>query len=301
MDNISLNNIFAPPPETQTIDRISDQEIENLFLPHTYEPSEEDKKKNHEKRMKMCGQWAVRFDPHTGGYKTYQYECGLYKECPRCKARREAKIKQEITEIVASHPVQFQKFEDKKSADKFVRELSKEDYERYPIADGTEIIIYKVKKVTDSIEIYQLEDRIDFGVIASGAEGRNKSGSLVSSIKSLSEDKEDDEEFTFVKITEVISNASEYHRQLAAIHAIEQTSHLDPQTPEEVEDAIRARTRAYIAKLSFLTQDTEGIYIHEQKKSVKVYPSKIKWINTESLTKNLKESVRFKTCNGINT
>lgn len=262
----------------------------------TEKEKEEDKRQRRLQRIKDCGKYAWWFDPHTGQKSGYIRYCENFRECPVCLERRakqeyewmKLKIYQEEIQIMVK------RVPNKKEGNKLTRGISKDQYLRYPQNDGTEILFFDALTGIDGGE------PVDENWIRDNAhnwedwvltpEGRNKSGTL-----HMPSQPDNQEKTTVITTKQFITDAPEAVVSPIMDRIVEETKHMNPKTPEEVEECLEMRFMRATAEIAQL-----GFNLSVYEKKFRLIHSKINWqnsrlinliVNTENLTRKIPDSI----------
>jgi hypothetical protein len=265
----------------------TDTQLNDVYAVAGAEAEMLDKEERRSSRIKDCGKFAWWFDPHTGEKQGYYRYCEVYRECQTCLERRAQKEKELMMNIVTSCNVMITRVEDKSEGNKFVRntKASKSQYVRYPLEDGSEIIFFDGDELpADGAKInleWVLEE--NWEEIVCQPEGRNRSGKM-----HMPESPGDKEEYTMINSYQLVAEAPNGVVANMMDEVVEETAHMNPETPEEVQRDLFTRFLELQRKLR-----DSGFKSRTYPKKVKVVHSKINWqvnscdinyINTKNLT-----------------
>jgi len=192
-------------------------------------------------RLERCGTFGFRIKPETGQLYRVSYECGLWRECPRCLAKRMNMIAErlgvaadETNELVGLKLTKAQ-------AARFTRKLRDRDqlYLQCP-GEDQDTILFDFAGADDLCELRDCLDLadLDFEALALTPNRRRLSGKLGLVPES-------DEETESIQIEQIYAEAGDKSLDLCVKEAVERTSHLAPTCIEELELACKDRMQAY--------------------------------------------------------
>lgn len=267
---------------------VIDLNLADKFIQEKQEFEDDQRRQRRMQRIIDCGKYAWHFDPHTGHKNGYIRFCDNFRECQTCLERRakkeyewmkkkvyEGKIKM-VCRIVSS----------REEANRLVRGVNKDQYVRYPQEDGTEIIFFDKEANVNGNPInpgWMRGNKDKWSKWVLTPEGRNKSGTM--HVPATPEEKEP---FTTVTIKQFVADAPDSTVSEIMDKVVEETEHMRPETPEEVEQFSETRFMMATAQLS-----KQGISFRVYEQKMKVYHNKIDWsksrevnlmVNTENLT-----------------
>lgn len=192
------------------------------------------------KRAANCGRPGKRVDPISGMYKSVHFYCGLYTQCERCLTHRAGKLKREFYVALEDEKCVNMYTLSIADADNLTKQLSKQEYIRYPGANEDIVgvradvaaqweLLGGVVINADNVEYFKWRD------VANTPEGRKISGNLDGIRKSPNS------KGTSIRTFTLVSGAPENVQHDALRQSIMDTAHLNPQTPDELQDAIYQR------------------------------------------------------------
>lgn len=192
------------------------------------------------KRVANCGRPGKQIEPSSGMYKAVHFYCGVHTQCERCLNYRAVQFRSELSRaLVDDQQVHIYRM-DADEADTFVRHMARLHYMRYPGAEQDTVVVR-----ADVVQEFELEagevlsstnvDSFDWQSIANTPEGRKISGNLDNIRKAPST------EGTTIRTFTLISGAPEDLTSQALRQSIEETEGLNPQTAEDLEEAIYRR------------------------------------------------------------
>ncbi len=238
------------------------------------------------RRVDDCGKWAYWFDPHTGKKASFVFRCGLFRECDICLAIRADR------EYKWMHKTSFHKRMlairlTRKEANNFVRNIKKQDYVRYPLKGGIDLVIANEEtKIENGVEVtVGWVVKQNWEHLTNTPKGRNKSGVI-----HVPEAKEITEEFSIIATKQFITNAPKDIANAIIDESIKETIYLNPKNPNDVKNALYQRNTTTIHKLK-----QQGFTVTIYEKKLKLIHSKISWlkkignktsVNTENLTRS---------------
>ena len=205
-------------------------------------------------RRSHCGKQAIRyFNPETGRYKKGVYRCDLWRDafCQPCFERRVERLRGRAQRAVldawhdGERMLRIVGPMGKDEASRFVRSLPKSSYLRRPTADG-DVILMDDNTGNGSELDYQSVTDLQWESLASTPEGRNVSGDLG---KPENDEPEDGTFEVEVKSVVIHDDTSPEQEEAALLQAVEETADLSPTTPEEVQEAVKQRTDAFVKAL----------------------------------------------------
>lgn len=222
---------------------------------YSRERNQADKDSRRELKFLTCGQVICsRINPYTGEKKLVFSRCNQYRRCERCRKLRASKLRTHWRRKIGDKEIQFGiyydrkiEFETERESKEFISALDgKESYKRYPLEDGTFLVIfandYKMHNDDQPGELLTdtVIDSMDWDYIASTPEGRKITGSY-------GDDCQPDREGCELISYEVPTvDAPMRDADDAMEQAILETSDLDPQDGEQVELAIMKRTDVFL-------------------------------------------------------
>lgn len=202
-----------------------------------------------------CGTKFISTDPQTGGRFSNTYRCHRFRECEKCMLIR---IKRE--QAIFADYAEFHQYrkgtiirvsffgEDKEAASKFVRRMRYHDlpYRRYP-SEKTGIVIVHFSDIGERAATMLFTDFINAPFEWWEKLVWTEDGCCVSSrgIKGVAREERGEQK---VEVTCVKSNAPEAEKD-AYQDAVKETEYLDPQTIEELQEALDCRARIFIKLL----------------------------------------------------
>ena len=214
-------------------------------------------------RVDLCNKrWVTRYRPNDGGPHTFAFKCGVWRECPHCRAERAAREQRRVSKAIGAHGYLIET--DHETATSIVRLLGKDNYRRYPHADYDYVFISSNEK-TDSIistlnnsniqdiDISYVED-MPWEEIISVPADKKISGNLGRGPAASQQN------VRRIEVECVVSNAEKEALYKAAWQAYEETKDLCPQSVDEVIKAIEERTRVFKTILIRSGYDIELVY-----------------------------------------
>lgn len=236
-------------------------------------------------RIADCGKWSNWYNPHSGKQTGFVFRCGLFRHCESCLEKR-ADEEYSFMKQAALDKRMVVVFTDAKTATNLLRKADdKSQYVRYPQEDGFDMLVLD--------ETLGIEGRpIDLSwvmaqnwtTLTATPEGRNKSGTL-----HLPPSDDDPEDFTIINTQQFITSADRGTTLNAMTAAELETADLDPQTPDEVVQALRRRVKATTSKLR-----QAGYTVNVYSKKLKLVHALVDWQGRKARLRQIK---RFNTEN----
>lgn len=254
-----------------------------------------DKQERRQRNTEQCGKkWHIVIDPHTGIARPHTWFCKNYTECAVCAHRRKSQLIGPVYSVLLAEHELVYEILPLNEATTLCRSIAKEDYKRIPISDTEVALFYEPQTLpgrgTRIPSKAELLTAIDWDEISGTKFKHNVSGNLAYSTTLPTPSTTEEPvvvELTNWQITThtpeaVIAAHGEGYDYPAILYDIYvattiATAHLKPQTPEEVNEALRVRAQAYqtAAQERGLTCTIVPIT-----KSTKLYLSRIAW-NTD--------------------
>lgn len=191
-------------------------------------------------RASNCGRPGKRIDPISGMYKSVHFYCGLHTHCQRCLNHRAGKLKREFYGALENEQSINVYTLSVSEADLLTKQLSKLEYIRYPGAQEDIVAVHP-----DAAQQWELiggvvinADNVEYFKwleAANTPEGRKISGNLNGIRKSPAS------KGTSIRTFTLVSSAPEHVQHDALRQSIVDTDHLNPQTPDELQEAIYER------------------------------------------------------------
>lgn len=233
--------------------------------------------------------WKHSFSKENGTRQSKPYLCRIFHSdygfCPNCLNQRIWEL-QKRTSSAASVSGESLFFLDTNLDERetLSRRLGKDNYIACPLSDDKVRFIYQAEQPLDeSVKLPDISDSAFWKETAMSPIGKNMSGNLGKTTATTTNDSEEDEgakKNTEINITEVvITGLTSKEDESAAREAYLETMDLDPQTPEEVEGALKKRMQAYIKAAVRRGGTVKFTEIVTQKIST----SKIKWLTGKAL------------------
>lgn len=220
------------------------------------------------KAIKMCGTYFTVFSPVSGTPQRKQYTCKFWRECEKCGKRRAEKEMRELEQAYKQYalaedhiadlaPVKLRMLETTVEHFNAIKgDLGGRDkYRAYPQdSDSDDITVSRVIVFIEphsnlGIPISREElENLDWTKITNTKPNHNKSGVLGRDVLATTNSKENSTRYTVIntiiteKGTENNIDALLEHQLL--VEAALRTQELNPQTPEEVQDALNKRSLA---------------------------------------------------------
>lgn len=262
--------------------------MSNLLTPPTKEELEQEKFERKEKRLQDCGAWASWIDPHTGRITGFTFHCDLWRECPRCLARRAMRERKFLEETIQNKSIVALELSEEEIR-KITRKLDKDEYQRFPQENHDLIFMGRNTAIAlgiygDSIEVTaRVINEMNWEKIVDTPGRKNKSGALFTSTKPTSKE----ENWAIVEITQFVSNAP---REIvnATGNAIANQMEMQPQTIEEVVEGIQTRVYAVISSL-----EARGYSCTTYRKKVKVSMGKVDWCQNLCLINDKNDNGKY--------
>lgn len=276
---MSTNNLLDILQQIDPDKSFGDEELQRL------EKSAKEQKRiaKREKRVKDCGKWSNWYNPHSGKRTGFVFQCGLFRYCKNCLEKR-ADEEYDFMKQAALDKRMVVVLVDPKTATKMLRTAEKTQYVRYPQEDDLDMLI-----LDESLGIEGRE--IDFAwvkgqswtSIVNTPKGRNKSGTI-----HLPPSDENPDDFTIIHTQQFVTTANRNTTLRAMQIAEQETSDLDPQTPDEVVSALHRRIRIATNRLR-----QAGYTVNVYSKRMKLIHALIDWqdrkqinrVNTENPTR----------------
>jgi len=215
------------------------------------EPDSEPDEARIRHRLSLCGgSWVRYFDPATGIHKRAPYTCGLWRDklCPRCFEQRIGYLRGRILKALVNARQEEVSIltvrADSNQSRSLTRRLDKEDYARYPVSEDKDLFFIHgdaegIKPSDDAQPVtYDEVDAMDWEEIALTPRGRISGG--------LGYSKPEEQEYKVTMETIVLDSSTTAAQQKEALAtAYKETIDLNPQTEEEVQQAVKERLSAY--------------------------------------------------------
>jgi hypothetical protein len=209
------------------------------------------------------------------------YHCDLWRDdyCPRCAAYRSTKYKKQMQKAFVRASEDGRKLKkitvDKSGARSLCAKLKKDEYQRLPQDDDKIVFLVDSDKNTDGVgESEELSwealDEIDWDALVQTPDNQRITGSLGRKASTI-----DDDEVEIKAPRFTVHPQTTPEQEIEALtKTFEETLHLNPQTPEELEAALEERTKIFVAKL----KEAGGKLLHRVNHGpMKVKISRISW------------------------
>jgi len=222
-----------------------------------------------QKRLKLCGSYAVRINPSTGLPYRIRYKCKLWRHgCPLCLRERQLEFEKRFIDAQREVSGELRIIQrSKKDMDYLLRQTRAENdnitelYWRVPTEDGDLLLVDS--ELIDLPSDIEPED-LNWEELSQTPEGRNFSGRLGKDSPAPSED---DETFEITAYQVIARPGYGDTLTKAAKRALEQTKELDPEfDPEKIEDAYMKRHNAFLEQI----EATGGVIIESLEKRLTV-------------------------------
>lgn len=209
-----------------------------------------------EVRVGLCGKWYIGTSPRSGKKLMYQSRCNLYRLCETCRQRIAGEL---ADRIWSEEEVYIGEFTEESWAS--IRSRWKRwgvEYLKLPVSRGVIsnlgscfLVAFNNpgcrKDAHISIDVSTMQEKYELNLVDVLAqalermpEGRRRSGKLGYVMK-----EQHDSDAELVHIEVVHHDGGTEVGKAAWKKAVEQTDYLDPQTPEEVQEACAIRTNAF--------------------------------------------------------
>jgi len=198
-------------------------------------PTEESEKlEQMEIRRANCGQWSVRIDATTGGWKKHLHTCGQWRDhfCERCFQRRKEEVYGILMQIDedCDSPVAIRVTPDEaKVLTRRMRDAGV-NYRRFPTENG-DVVIFDMSEFEWYGETIQ-PGELDAGELANTPLRKRMSGRLGEKppVVGGDGDKDDPGEVITIKVESIVATAGQGHTLSEAWKvAMEKTRNLDPE------------------------------------------------------------------------
>ncbi len=240
-----------------------------------------------EKRKSYCGlRLGKKFSAKDGKYKKGQHHCNLWRDefCPSCFNHRLKYYKGQIQSSVyrATQEGRFVKMVtvDEGEARFICARVKKEDYRRFPQEDSTVVFFIDSEDVDigEPVIWADTEDSeiIPWEQIIKTPKNRHATGTMGKDLDVLEEGE------ALIKNPDfTVDPSTTEEQEIKALTAtFEQTKQLNPETPEELETALKERADVFVKELA----KAGGKLLHGVKfKTEKVKISLVQWIHVQDL------------------
>ncbi len=252
-----------------------EDEIDERIAALEKDEEEQKRAEKRNRRLGDCGKFANWYNPHTGKPAGFVFKCGLFRQCEICLNRRAENERDWLGKASIDKELVAQ-YIDHAEVTRILRkaELGKEEYLRYPQEDGRDLLILDkpLDDVAGEAVDYAWVMQQDWSTIAHTPEGRNRSGTLHVPVSD-----EEPDEFTIINTQQFVTSADYDETARAMRAAVEITSTLNPQTPDEVADALYRRISVATGQLR-----TAGHVVNVYSKKLKLVHALIDWQSDSS-------------------
>lgn len=250
-------------------------------------------------RRSSCGKrLGKEFKATDGTYVKGHYHCGLWRDgfCPACAKYRSTRARRQAQKalVKAMHDndrLLKRVVTDEAGAKSLCAKLKKDEYQRFPQEDGSYIFLVDSDKDVDATgEAEELcwddIEEMDWEQLIQTPENRRITGSLGKQPDGLKE-----EQVIIKAPVFTVHPETTPEQEIKALQAtFEATKHLDPQTPEELEEALKERTETFKTEL----KKVGGKMLHRiSLREQKVYMGNVAWNNSYTcVLSNIENMVR---------